>query len=69
MSMKQRRELTTKVKAIDALTKEDMFELKRLKNEKIESIRMAVKERFDSKKNWSIMINPRDNETRNKIMQ
>lgn len=69
INMKQRRELISKVKAIETLTKEDMIFLKRAKQEKIESLREAAKERFDSKKNWSIMINPRDNDTRNKIMQ
>lgn len=59
----------SKVKAIEQLSKEDVAKLKYLRDNEIASFKKIVGERFDSKKNWSIMMNPRDNDTRNQIMQ
>ena len=59
----------SKVKAIESPTKDEMIQLKMLKEQEIGKFKKTVEERFDSKKNWSIMINPKDNDTRNQIMQ
>ena len=60
--------LMSKVKTIESLSKEDLLKLKQLKEKEIEKFQKVVEDRFDSNKNWSIMINQKDNETRNQIM-
>ena len=63
------KKLMSKVKTIESLTKEDLFKLKGLKEKEIQRLKKIVEDRFDSNKNWSIMINSRDNDTINQIMQ
>lgn len=58
----------SKVKTIESLSKEDLLKLKQLKEKEIDKFQKVVEDRFDSNKNWSIMINQKDNETRNQIM-
>jgi len=60
--------MMSKVKTIESLSKEDLIKLKGLKEKEIEKFKKVVEDRFDSNKNWSIMINQKDNETRNQIM-
>jgi len=52
-----------------SLSKEEHNILKKLKTEQLSHIRSEVEARFDSNKNWSIMIDPKNNEIRNKVMQ
>jgi hypothetical protein len=40
-----------------------------MKQQEIERLKKIVEDRFDSRKNWSIMINDKHNDTRNEVMQ
>ena len=48
----------SKVKKIESLSKEEQFKLKQLKDQEIQHLQKIVENRFDSNKNWSIMIDP-----------
>ena len=59
----------SKVKAIETLSKSELKDLMDMKEKEVKRLKKKVEDRFDSNKNWSIMINPKDNETRNQIMR
>ena len=40
-----------------------------MKDAQLERFRQEVEERFDSKKNWSIMIDNKHNDIRNEVMK
>ena len=51
------------------LTKEENKQLTKLRNELLKRIHRKVDKRFDSSKNWSVMISPKHNDIRNEVMQ
>mmetsp|Transcript_40073 Transcript_40073/g.61262 ORF Transcript_40073/g.61262 Transcript_40073/m.61262 type:complete len:95 (+) Transcript_40073:309-593(+) len=51
------------------LTKEEKSILQVRKQEEMNKIRDQVMNRFDSTQNWSIMIDPKNNDIRNQAMQ
>ena len=57
-----------KKETIDKLSKDELSRLNVLKQQELEKDRGKQSNRFDSNKNWSIMINQKDNEVRNQIM-
>lgn len=58
-----------KENVLDKLTQSEQKRLQELRQEELQKYRHAVDERFDTAKNWSIMINPKDNEIRNQVMR
>lgn len=54
---------------IDKLTQQEHKKLKEMRDLQLEKFHRMAQERFDSKKNWSIMIDQRDNEIRNQVMR
>lgn len=63
------KKLMSKVHIIESLTKDERQQLKHKKDDKIAKLKNKSENRFDSSKNWSIMIDPKDNQMRNDIMR
>jgi uncharacterized protein YnzC (UPF0291/DUF896 family) len=63
------KKLTSTVRKIETLTKEEKQELQNLKNLELQKFHSEVNRMFDSNKNWSIMIDQKHNEIRNEVMQ
>ena len=49
--------LMSKVKTMDQLSKDELEKLRVLKQQELDKYKASLNERFDSNKNWSIMIN------------
>ena len=63
------KKLMSRGRVVESLTKDEKEQLRILKEEQILRFRQEVDERFDSKKNWSIMIDDKHNNMRNEVMK
>ena len=53
----------------NTLSTKERILLTKLKNEQITKYRESLEKQFNSEKNYSMLLNPKHNETRNRIMQ
>ena len=63
------KKLMSKGRVVESLTKDEREKLRLMKENQLKKFKQEAEEKFDSKKNWSIMIDNRHNQMRNEVMQ